>query len=724
MNSDILICYSSHDEQDRVISFSDAFRSRINARVTRDEHTTKDPFSIDFSINIDARDPANISDAVDGARILIPLISPHFFSDENCLLISTLFLEKQKEKNKQLIFPIIIEECFDSNDELLVHILKELDGKECEIATRLAEMCKNVFFPWYQIRNDDVQIESKYNELVRKIAEIEVSTRTKRKSNWHIIDKNIDSKTSGAKEKREKFYDVKNRALSEPRAYSEKPVCVIYTGGTVGMVRKDKTNRNSELIIGDISEVISFVPKLKELEFDVDFYSYSKPLDSSNITSEDWVSLAEIIEELYELYQGFVILHGANTMAYSASALSFMFENLAKPIILTGAEIPLVELYSDAEQNIIRAIKTAKTSNNDGPSTLPEVCILYGNSLMRGNRATKKNSLSTTDGFFSPNYENLGAVQHEQMRLEYRSIRDTNNAGSEVLRVQKNITGTKIAIVDVYPDMDMGVFKSICSAPGLKGLIIRTYGTGNAPENPKDFLDELEKLIDKEVVVVNLTQCSIGRVELRLFETNARLFDIGVISGGDMTTEAAYCKLKYLFGIFSASRDWEELKRCIQIDQRGELTDSTYSIKYDCRSADVDTKVNEIYHGKSRNKPSFDKKSINNGVFRLQNIRIKNVKSESFDDNYITFELKVYVNANHIPNEQDFDKTNLIGTFVQKIDKTQSGYRNFSFNLDVTDKIRKILQTDTRQDIVLQLVSRGIEFEFDSMQLIICTRKI
>ena len=159
---------------------------------------------------------------------------------------------------------------------------------------------------------------------------------------------------------RNKYEEIKRKIGSINRAYPElNPVCVIYTGGTVGMVRIEELNRNSELKIGDIDEVVDYLPKIKELEFDIDFYSYKKPLDSSNITSDDWVNLGEIIAELYKYYQGFVILHGANTMAYTASALSFMFENLTKPIILTGAEIPLVELNSDAEQNIIRSIQAA-----------------------------------------------------------------------------------------------------------------------------------------------------------------------------------------------------------------------------------------------------------------------------------------------------------------------------------------------------------------------------
>jgi L-asparaginase len=653
-----------------------------------------------------------ITERLNNSHILLAFVSPSFFGEWQCALEWDVFRTKQQGQVEQIVYPILIQDLLYSKTNF--NIEDKLDEKQIQ---RIRQAENVGVIDWVRIRHDEELLEQAFKDLTRRIdgSLNRIKPGDRRKTNCHIIDKHIDDRTD-----QNRYEKIKTEIGRQQRAFPElKPVCLIYTGGTVGMVRQEELNRNSPLKIGDIEEVMNYIPKIRDLDFDIDFYSYGNPLDSSNITSDDWVSLAEIIAELYKFYQGFVILHGANTMAYTASALSFMFENLAKPIVLTGAEIPLVELSSDAEQNVIRAIQAAAPDLARSAGNIQEVCILYGNSLLRGNRSTKKKSLSTTQGFYSPNYGTLATVAHDRMDLEHRLLRKSNNsARSDILEIQRALSKERIVIWDVYPDMDIEVFKRICDSK-LVGLIIRTYGTGNAPDTPREFLDELEKLIQNNVIVINLTQCREGRVELRLFETNARLFDIGVINGGDMTTEATYCKLKYLLGTLSYPADLESIKKEMQRDLRGELTDSAYSVKYERKSDS--TEVAPVFKGTAKEITYFDPANINHAVLRIQGIRITELSSSDPGGDLI---VRVYFNRGNIDQqESEEDQYYKIGEFRQKLEHNPNAtFEPISHNLEVTEKVRRLIRSDTRL-VNLQVVSvNGHRFTFDSMQLIVLTR--
>lgn len=319
---------------------------------------------------------------------------------------------------------------------------------------------------------------------------------------------------------------------------------------------------SGSLVPIDFRHISDHVPELRKFGYDLHSISFDPVKDSSNIDPDVWVKMVEIIEESYNDFDGFVILHGTDTMAYTASALSFMLENLGKPVILTGSQLPIGLLRTDGRENLITAIEIAAARENNRPS-VPEVCIFFDNKLTRGNRTTKM-SAEHFDAFNSPNYHPLAEVG---LHLRYFNDLISYPTKEYNLIVHKTFD-TNVAILKLFPGINRKLVNAIIKTEGLRGLIIETYGSGNAPTY-QWFLEDLKQYIDKGGIIFNVTQCPGGSVEMGLYETSRQMLAAGVVSGKDITSEASVTKLMHLLGRFSSK---EKVVQHLNISLAGEIS--------------------------------------------------------------------------------------------------------------------------------------------------------
>lgn len=339
---------------------------------------------------------------------------------------------------------------------------------------------------------------------------------------------------------------------------SKPKILLLYTGGTIGMMKNFETGA---LKAFNFSKLLQKIPELKQLDCDIETISFDKPIDSSNMSPEKWVKIATMIEDNYEQFDGFVILHGSDTMSYSASALSFMLEHLEKPVVFTGSQLPIGDLRTDAKENLITAIQIAAISAQNKPA-ICEVCLYFEYKLYRGNRTTKINA-EHFRAFISPNYSFL-VESGVHLKINSELFLAANEGTS--LKVHTHLDNN-VAIIKMFPGINEAVLTAIFTIEGLKGVVLETYGAGNAPTEDW-FLDLLQNAIRRGLHIVNVTQCAVGSVSMGHYETSTTMKKLGIISGKDITTEAAITKLMFLL---KQNIPHHEFKTIFETSLRGEM---------------------------------------------------------------------------------------------------------------------------------------------------------
>ena len=345
------------------------------------------------------------------------------------------------------------------------------------------------------------------------------------------------------------------------RQADKSSILLIYTGGTIGM-KEDPVIR--ALRPFDFSQILEEVPELGKFACRIDSYTFDPLIDSSDVEPSLWVALAGLIEEKYEDYDGFVILHGTDTMAYSASALSFMIEGLTKPVIFTGSQLPIGTPRTDGKENLISSVEIAAAKDTEGHALVPEVCICFDNVLIRGNRATKINS----DNFRAFRSENLPPLAEAGISIRYNTSLIFKPSDWEKPPVFHKHPDTRVSILKIHPGITPAVVRNILCGEGTRAVIIETYGAGNAPSK-EWFLSIVKEASESGKILLNITQCSAGSVNMDIYATGKSLKEAGVINGYDSTTESALGKLFFLLG---ESQDNEFVKSRMDENLRGEIS--------------------------------------------------------------------------------------------------------------------------------------------------------
>lgn len=340
----------------------------------------------------------------------------------------------------------------------------------------------------------------------------------------------------------------------------QQSVLLIFTGGTISMAENPSTGALYPI---DFNRLLEFLPELKQTGVNIKSIPFEPLIDSSDVDPAAWKTIALIIEENYADFDGFVILHGTDTMAYTASALSFILENLAKPVILTGSQLPIGMMRSDAKENLLTAIEIA-TAYEDGKATVPEVSIFFEDTLYRGNRTTKKNA-EHFNAFDSYNYPPLAKAG---IHIKYfKSYIHYPEPGSRL--ILNTISNQQVAILKIFPGITQATVHAILSIPDIKAVVLESFGSGNAPRY-EWFYQELKEAVEKGIIIVNRSQCGTGSVEMGRYETSLNLVTAGVIGVNDCTVEAIITKLMYLMG---ETTNLDEIKQKLSISICGEMTE-------------------------------------------------------------------------------------------------------------------------------------------------------
>jgi len=472
-------------------------------------------------------------------------------------------------------------------------------------------------------------------------------------------------------------------------------VFIIYTGGTIGSLPRDRNDPSSPLEPALIDEVIRRIPNYETRDKKIFLggkwirlgtYSWPEPIDSSNIALQDWIDLVRVIKDNYEEYEGFVVLHGTDTLAYTASALAFMLDNLNKPVIITGSQLPIAQTRSDAVQNLVTSIEIAAASSLGG-TVVPEVCVFFRDGLYRGCRTTKL-SASSYNAFYSPNYPPLAEAGEHIKITGAMKPRESHH----VLRIV-DVLEPRIASLDIFPGMSGELLDSILNKTGLRGVVMQTFGTGNAPTTP-EFLDTIARAVANGTTIVDVTQCRSGEVELGLYDVSAGLLTRGVVTGMDMTPEAALTKMLVVLGTES---DPATAADKLQLNMKGEQRQSIFNLHFHPGAiGDDEAMVIKILRpmvgGLDRYKPDV----LDKALLRIMGITVPERRKAKI-------EFKVYID---LPDADENTSEEANPHFLGKIAKTYELDRGeeSAFHL-ITTQARSFV--DNRHENTLTLVNTG-----------------
>lgn len=486
-------------------------------------------------------------------------------------------------------------------------------------------------------------------------------------------------------------------------------VFVLYTGGTLGMVPRYPDNPASPLMPARQEQLEAYLPPDLAGRLGIDFEMHSlhdldgqlvDPIDSSDVTSDHWQYMAKAIADVYNDYDGFVVLHGTDTMAYTSSALSFMLANLAKPVVITGSQLPIAHARTDAISNFVNALHVAG-HRTTGLPLIPEVILVFAGAMLRGNRVRKMSS-SAWQGFDTPNYPNLGSIgEHIRIAREYIRAPADNDSSPFYARLDLE---RRITDVSLFPGIQAEQLGAVLLSPSLKGAILRTYGSGNAPSYAS-LLDVIDESVKGGKVIVNVTQCPQGMVEAGLYEASSGLLERGVISGLDLTPEAALTKLMSLL----ANEPRSDVAAQMQLDLRGEQSASLFDIRFGSSDGvDVDRTAAGITVA-ARPSGSFARAGLQQATIRLRGLRVASL------DPGVTLTIEAYLNH---PNA---DRTSASDPRHAATFEIENG-RDTSALADVTAVARRVLEDGRAVQLTL-VAGEGIDrLEFDAAFLALFTR--